>query len=458
MSSNSFRYFWDPETGEPRTKRPPQTRTVTCVDGNRRSLPLPDENTMKFFLSPHGQRYASVVTPKVRAVVRNQFDCQNLAGAQLENQPTGSESCTGDHWDERVFYTEAMSGVISVTTNILSHVTLALFEDSGWYKSNYTMGKMDPFGLGAGCDFVTEKCLLPGTKGQPAIPEHSRGYFCNAEGKIGCSAALTHKLACSVSNYEDQWPRALPPNQFQYFPDSPASGGPRQADYCPIYGHTIGGKDASQLDCTNPNNLDPLNLYSEVYGDDSKCFETSSPTSGSGCYRSACVKDEMAVKINVCGEWMTCKEDFQVLSIRVGAGAIPIEITCPRLSQACPDLFCPFNCARRGACNYDKVVNGTIYPKCMCFDPTDTSPGCSDSLIPDGGFLEDSSGLFDNFQESFFDPLASVFIDHPDKWTTAAWAWFGGLLVIALLMILCICSSCWPNGKRIAKNDSLYNI
>lgn len=48
-----------------------------------------------------------------------------------KNQPTGSGSCTGDHWDERMFYPEALSGVISPTANIMSPITLALLEDSG---------------------------------------------------------------------------------------------------------------------------------------------------------------------------------------------------------------------------------------------------------------------------------------------------------------------------------------
>lgn len=104
MSSNSYRFFWDSETGEPRTRRPFSTRTVDCVDGVSRTLVLPDKGTMDFFRNERtGQRYASIVTPKVRAVARNQFDCQTMAGGQLENQPTGAESCTGDHWDERLY-------------------------------------------------------------------------------------------------------------------------------------------------------------------------------------------------------------------------------------------------------------------------------------------------------------------------------------------------------------------
>ena len=84
MSSNSYRYFYDSDTGKPRTNRNFRSSTVTCVDGVERTLILPNENTLKFFIASNGQRYASIVTPKVQAVARNQFDCQTLAGAQLE--------------------------------------------------------------------------------------------------------------------------------------------------------------------------------------------------------------------------------------------------------------------------------------------------------------------------------------------------------------------------------------
>jgi hypothetical protein len=159
----------------------------------------------------------------------------------------------------------------------------------------------------------------------------------------------------------------------------------------------------------------------------------------------------MALKINVRGEWLTCEYDFQELTARVGGGAIPLTLKCPRISTACPDLFCPFNCAGRGMCNYAHTVNETIIPKCECFDPEDTSPGCSDSLLPNGKYMDTSDSLFDNLEENFFDPLVAVFVDHPSKWTTASWTWAGGLLTVFLIMLLCICSTFWPSQKRSEK-------
>ena len=45
-----------------------------------------------------------------------------------------------------MYYPEALSGVISPTTNVLSPLTLALLEDSGWYRANYTKAHVSPWG------------------------------------------------------------------------------------------------------------------------------------------------------------------------------------------------------------------------------------------------------------------------------------------------------------------------
>jgi hypothetical protein len=259
-SSNSYRFYWDPDTGEPRTPRPFEAQTVTCVNGVERTLILPAENTLKF-VTTNDQTYAAIVTDKVKAVVRNQFNCQSLEGAFLENQPTREDSCIGDHWDERLFYPEAMSPVISPTTNTFSSLTLALMEDSGWYKANYTVTKMSPWGLGVGCDFVNKPCLIAQSE-EPLIPEYSRGFFCSSESSKGCSPEHTHKMACTVVDYQYYVPQTSPPEQFAYFLNSPTLGGPEQCDYCPVYGSPYSSKTTDQLDCRNPDNAEQfINAY-----------------------------------------------------------------------------------------------------------------------------------------------------------------------------------------------------
>ena len=443
VSSNSYRYYWNIETGLPRTNRSFNPTTITCVDGVQRTLILPAEDTMKFMTASNGQRYASIVTEKVRTVARNQFDCQRLEGAQLENQPTGSDSCTGDHWEERLFYPEALSGVISPTANIISPLTLALLEDSGWYIANYNQAGVIPFGHGVGCDFVEQPCLvIDASTGDTIVPDYARGFFCKKASARGCSPAHTHKMACTVIDYSLFFPQRLPDPQFSYFAEDPSQGGPRQADYCPVYGSTYSGLEPHELSCDDPDNVDLINLYSEDYGDDSMCFET---TSGEGrCYVAQCIKNEQVLKVNIRGEWKTCEYDFQELSIVVASGAISTTLRCPRIMSACPDMFCPANCAGRGICNYQSNVDGDVRPRCECFDPDDTSAGCSENLVLNGKYLSDSSGLLDDLEDTIFDHLVAVFVDNPDTWTTASWAWAAALFVMFLLMLLCICSSLFP--------------
>jgi len=449
MSSNSFRFFRDSITGRPLTERPFKYTAVTCVDEVERNVMLPNANTLRFFIADNGQRYATIVTPKVATVARNQFDCQLLQGAPLENQPTGSQSCTGDHWEERLFYSEALSGVISPTTNLISPLTLALMEDSGWYKANYSLARIIPWGHGRGCDFVSKPCIVPNNEGIVSIPDYGKGFFCTQSAVRGCSSELTHKMACTVLNYDLYFPVVLPPDNMAYFRDQPTQGGPRQADYCPLYGSTYAGLTPEQLDCREPNNLDSLNFYGEFYGENSMCFESSR---GEGlCYFSQCILDERVLKVFIRNTWLTCEYDFQKVELETSSGVLGGSVTCPRLSSACPDMFCPANCAGRGTCDFSNVVNGTVAAKCLCDDETDTSPGCSESLVLDGKYVQNSGGLSILLSQGFFDPLVSVFIDHPDLWTTESWAWAAGLFAILLLMILCICSSFWPQKPKKRK-------
>eukprot|EP00586_Coscinodiscus_wailesii_P000239 CAMPEP_0172481188 /NCGR_PEP_ID=MMETSP1066-20121228/6856_1 /TAXON_ID=671091 /ORGANISM="Coscinodiscus wailesii, Strain CCMP2513" /LENGTH=661 /DNA_ID=CAMNT_0013243219 /DNA_START=114 /DNA_END=2096 /DNA_ORIENTATION=- len=418
MSSNSYRFFYDSETGRPRTERPFSVTSVVCVDGQERSLILPDQNTLRFFVTGDGQRYASIVTPRVKTVTRNQFDCQALEGAQLENQPTGSQSCTGDHWEERLFYPESLTGVISPTTNILSPLTLALMEDSGWFKANYSQAHVSPWGHGVGCQFINEPCLVANATNDDdvVVPDYGKGYFCSKANSRGCSPAHTHKMACTIIDYSLYYPPSLPPPQFSYFPLKAAMGGPRQADFCPVYGSTYSGLSPEQLECGNAKNADSFNLFQEFYGDNSMCFETN--TGAGRCHLAQCITSERVLKVFLRGEWETCEYDFQEITIKTTSkNLFEGKLRCPRLSAACPDLFCPVNCAGQGICNF----NATDGPRCECFNSSDTSVGCTESLVMDGKYLEDSSMLRKQFNQGFFDPLVAVFVDHPDTWSTSSW-------------------------------------
>ena len=133
VTSDSLRYFRHPITGVPLTPRPFTLDSVTCVNGETMAyIGKPGPNVMKEVIDEEsGTNHYEVVTPTVQRIVRNHFNCVNATGAKLENQPTSTD-CFGSHWDERTYYTEIMGAVFSQTVNVLSPLTVALLEDSGW--------------------------------------------------------------------------------------------------------------------------------------------------------------------------------------------------------------------------------------------------------------------------------------------------------------------------------------
>ena len=99
MRSIDLAYFYNPATGYPRTARPFKKERVTCVDGFTSEIVLPSPDTIASGFTKRGLRYFEITTPTVRQVVRNQFDCQSMTGARLENQPTNDGNCFGTHWE-----------------------------------------------------------------------------------------------------------------------------------------------------------------------------------------------------------------------------------------------------------------------------------------------------------------------------------------------------------------------
>jgi len=93
------------------------------------------------FIPSTGFRVPSCVvrfkTPTVLAEARAHFSCNTLEGAELENQDTTMCAITGSHWEQRVFSGELMAPYHLSSINVyVSRVTLALFQDSGWYQVN----------------------------------------------------------------------------------------------------------------------------------------------------------------------------------------------------------------------------------------------------------------------------------------------------------------------------------
>ena len=122
-----------------------------------------------------------ISTPNVANQAKKHFKCGTLTGVPLENQPTTDCVLLGSHWEQRALLGELMT---STTTNsgssYLSALTLAVFQDSGWYNANFsaaTPHENPPlaWGLGAGCDFMKKPCLV---NGKVNVKVAGRPHYC----------------------------------------------------------------------------------------------------------------------------------------------------------------------------------------------------------------------------------------------------------------------------------------
>lgn len=93
-------------------------------------------------------------------------------------------------------YGDFMIGSTDVNDVVFSDVTMALFEDSGWYKVNYEYTTSMIWGKDQGCDFIEELCV-----------EDSNikfKEFCNtplSERKLRCDYKHLNKGFCYLVEY-----------------------------------------------------------------------------------------------------------------------------------------------------------------------------------------------------------------------------------------------------------------
>lgn len=142
FSSGSWPLFRNAD-GTPVTPREPDglpaTVPVTCVDGTEKDTLAISSSTLLLADSSRGTRVNKLVSPRTLAIARDHFGCPTLDGVELENQPTGS-GCYGSHFEQRLFMYEVMAPV-GAGFSVYSALTLALMEDTGWYKANYSIAE-----------------------------------------------------------------------------------------------------------------------------------------------------------------------------------------------------------------------------------------------------------------------------------------------------------------------------
>ena len=319
-----------------------------------------------------------VHTPKVMEAARRHYGCLETAGQASGSNPSracaadepecldgfpleggGGSGTAASHWEKRVLRDEVMCGSAQAGgERAISNITLALFEDSGWFLPNYAVpsprcfaraewchagGDGDaasgaatrvllprervPWGAGRGCSFVRGRC-------DGAAWRHP-GYFCDEEEAEGCSLGRTSVSYCNVQTH-----RAPLPPQYRYFRDDPQKGGGDVLDdYCPTWVPYSNG------DCrapgSRPQDVATAARDARDKGErrcrDCRCFASSlwnssnvQPTSDRGCFEHRCLS-ETKLQVRVAGTWQDCNDQDQAISLDGWSGAL----SCPDASELC---------------------------------------------------------------------------------------------------------------------------
>ena len=384
-SSWMFKYFRD-DDGTPRTPRPFERTTIECAPGSEKTDVFPSSNTITSTLDPTSAKVVyNIITPRVSQVAKNLLGCNEIEGARLAD---GAE-CYGSHWHERLFLGELLGPVLSSSSqNILSPLTLALMEDTGWYRVDYRGVEIPAYGLGAGCEFSTESCIQ-----NDEVPEWGRDMFCDIPLSFGWDGRISpfslNHIICDPSHRWwtlcDLWDSSTVPEslsvQFaesseRYFSNENLVTSFDSADSCPIAVRSLG------YDCTRKNDDFTPYYAGEVVGENSRCVVASYPTGfGVWSYRPACMStrcDPGLGKLIILldgSEKYVCQNDGDTIQLDDGS-----ELICPRLSSICPHLAtCPAACSGRGVCNYN-----TSPPTCICHEGEPQNAGCYPEInVPD---------------------------------------------------------------------------
>lgn len=208
-----------------------------------------------------------VTTPMVVQKAREFFGCDSLPGAELENQPSSPCVIVASHWEQRAFMGEVMVSTQVIEPTFLSEVTLALFQDSGWYMPDYNMA--DKLAKGVhwaykqGCNFATKRCIENGST------EHPR-FWCTKPEDRACSLDRGGEVQCSFGSLP---PGMVVPRSLHYS-HKPLLGSVSEADYCPLYHVRITNHDCRDTSAmTFP--VSNVNFERERFGASSRCLEST---------------------------------------------------------------------------------------------------------------------------------------------------------------------------------------
>lgn len=305
------------------------------------------ENLFKYFpdaikpvtetVTINGVSRTRLTTPKVVAAAKKHYNCNTLTGVELEDQ--GGEGSAGSHWESRIMLGDYM---ISTDYNeiAISDMSLALFEDSGWYEANYYTGGLFRFGKNMGCSFLEEKCITS-TGGTTFSND-----FCTIASAPGCLPGHTSKGKCGLYMYSS----ITIPTQYRYYSES-NKGGYVAADYCPVNDVSVDSSYYYSQSCKFGKTTLPKGLEESV-GDNSVCVVSS--LVNQAVENNADIISYKGKERAICHE-ITCDSTTNTVNIKIGSATASCtqgtskvtvsgysgELTCPDYNRVCTSsTFC----------------------------------------------------------------------------------------------------------------------
>ncbi|CAK9859449.1 unnamed protein product [Sphagnum jensenii] len=306
----------------------------------RRSEVVQQEHDQKL-----GRMVTRVVLPRVIMHSRQHYGAYDDKFPGLELEDGGGRGTAGSHWEKRLLMNEIMTGSVD-TRSVVSAMTLALLEDSGWYKANYSMAEQLDWGQNQGTEFLMSRC-----------DAWNGAYHCNSTHSSGCTYNREAEGYCPIEQYNNDLPAWA-----RYFPEPNKGGQSSLADYCAYY---VAYSDGSCIDTNSARS--PDRMLGETRGRESRCMASSlvrtgfvrgSSMQGHGCYEHRCSNQTLEVAVD--GVWQTCP---------IGGGPIQFngfngDLVCPPYNELCGSTVpyipgaCPHACNLNGEC-----ING----ECHCF-------------------------------------------------------------------------------------------
>lgn len=280
--------------GKPRTERGPNGRPLWR--GDYRDILRPDSINRKIaeehglvkIENRTGTETVFLSLPSVTSFVKQHFGCADAPGAALER--TGGDGTAGSHWEDSFFRFELMTGRIKKQRTVLSGLTLALLEDTGWYRTQPEQAEILHWGKGSGCTLFAERCLQQMEQFPAVLAGSIPGYFCESKNDQctwdfqGFGRCLLPEEAMNFSLTASELDSL---NSFL-------------AETCPVV------KEYTDSDCTvELSDGVNRNYLGETYGVESRCFHNAPlankwrGTRRPGCYKRACVQVDNASSLQM---------------------------------------------------------------------------------------------------------------------------------------------------------------